>query len=50
MVDESVDEAGCGCCQPERKTVEDVRRELEDRRARLDARLRDLDGELVGAR
>ena len=45
------EETGCGCCQPERKTVEDVRRELEERRARLDVRLRALEArELVGAR
>ena len=43
------EETGCGCCQPEQKSVEDVRRELEDRRERLDRRLRALEGELVGA-
>ncbi len=51
MADESVvEETGCGCCQPEHKTVQDVRRELEDRRERLDRRLRALEGDLVGAR
>lgn len=50
MEDAGVDDTDCGCCRPERKTVEDVRRELEDRRERLDRRLRALEGELVGAR
>lgn len=44
------DDTGCGCCQPDQKTVESVRRELEDRRDRLDRRLRALEDELVGAR
>ena len=44
------EETGCGCCQPEEKTVQDIRRALEDRRERLDRRLRALDQELVGAR
>ena len=46
--DSQMSSAGCGCCEPEHKTTEDVVRELEDRRARLDQRLRRL--ELVGAR
>ena len=50
MADEHVDETGCGCCQPERKTVQDVRRELEDRRERLDRRLQSLEADLVGVR
>jgi len=50
MAEESVNGSGCGCCQPERKTTEDVRRELESRRDRLDRRLRTLARELVGAR
>jgi len=44
------EDTGCGCCQPEHKTVDDIRRELEDRRERLDQRLRAIDAELVGAR
>jgi hypothetical protein len=41
-------DAGCGCCQPEPKTTEDVIRALHARRDDLDRRLRRL--EPVGAR
>ena len=32
-------DSGCGCCQPEPKTADDVVRELEGRRDALDTRL-----------
>jgi hypothetical protein len=46
--DATTADAGCGCCEPESKTVADRVRELETRREILDRRLRQLAP--VGAR
>ena len=53
LAEATTTDAGCGCCQPEAKTKQDMIRELEARRDELDERLRRLDvsgRDLVGAR
>ena len=52
MAEATTTDAGCGCCQPEAKTKQDMIRELQARRDDLDKRLRrlELGRELVGAR
>jgi hypothetical protein len=48
----STTDAGCGCCQPEPKTTQDLIGELQARRQELDARLQRLESlhEPVAAR
>ena len=53
MAEATTTDAGCGCCQPEPKTTQDIINELRARRDELDARLRRLEmgrREMVGAR
>jgi hypothetical protein len=43
MAEATTTDPGCGCCQPEVKTSQDVVNELRARRDAIDARLRELE-------